>query len=97
MTGQDPHDVRKLLKTGALAGLGAEAAARRELAARVRAALPADEALHVVSASLDKDGRLIVGMDSAAWAARLRYAAGSLLGFPLRVRVAAPGDQSRPR
>ena len=73
------------------ARLADEAAARRRLADRVRAELPEADAQHVVSAFIDDSGHLVVGVDSAAWAARLRYSNASLLGKPVRVRVAAPG------
>lgn len=91
-----PRRIDDLLKSGPLGRLGNEAAERRELAHRVRAELPADEARHVVSARLDEGGRLVVGMDSAAWAARLRYSTAALLGRPLRVRVIVPGEADQP-
>jgi hypothetical protein len=81
-----------LLQIGDIGRLKAEAAGRRDLAGQVRAALPAHEAGHVVSARLDDRGLLVIGMDSAAWAARLRYSTRELLGKEIRVRVAAPGD-----
>lgn len=68
---------------------------RRELAEDVRARLAGDEAAHVVTAHIDDDGTLVVGMDSAAWAARLRYEIPELLGRPLRVRVAVPGETGK--
>jgi hypothetical protein len=87
-----PREIGSLLQSGDIGRLAAEAGQRRELAARVRATLPADQAEHVVSAHLDSDGRLVVGMDSAAWAARLRYSASMLLDLPLKVRVSVPGE-----
>lgn len=91
MSQHGPRRIGDLLQGGDISRLRAEAQSRRELAARVRQALPEDEALHVVSAHLDDGGQLVVGMDSAAWAARLRYSTAELLGYPLRVRVTAPG------
>lgn len=80
----------ELLRRGGISRLSAEAAERRELAARVRSALPAAEAGHVISAHIDDSGRLVVGMDTAAWAARLRYLLPELLGSPVTVRVTLP-------
>jgi hypothetical protein len=92
MSAGGPRRVGDLLQIGDIGRLGAEAAARRDLAERVRASLPPQEAAHVVSARLDDDGRLTVGMDSAAWAARLRYSTSELLGRQIRVHVAPGGD-----
>jgi hypothetical protein len=86
-----PRKVADLLQIGDIARLRAEAAGRRDLRERVRAALPPPEAAHVVSARFDDDGRLAIGMDSAAWAARLRYSTPELFGKEIRVHVAAPG------
>ncbi|HLS81902.1 MAG TPA: DUF721 domain-containing protein [Steroidobacter sp.] len=52
--------------------------AHQELAAGVRAALPAPEKNHVLSAGR-RDATLIVSVDSAAWASRLRYLQENLL------------------
>jgi hypothetical protein len=52
--------------------------ARVELADRVREALPSPEKDHVLSASYAED-ILVVTADSAAWAARIRYAQEQLL------------------
>jgi hypothetical protein len=79
-----------LLQTGDIARLKSEAATRRELASRVRSELPEDESEHVVSAHIDAAGDLVVGMDSPAWAARLRYSKPELLGKTLKVRTAVP-------
>lgn len=84
-----PRRLGDLLQSGDISRLGAEAAARRALAAEVRAALPPAEAEHVVSAHLDDRGRLIVGVDTAAWAARLRYSADTLIGHPVTIKVVA--------
>jgi predicted nucleic acid-binding Zn ribbon protein len=92
MSGGGPRRIGDLLQFGDIGRLKVEAEGRRELAGRVRAELPPHEAAHVVSARLDEDGRLVVGMDSAAWAARLRYSTAELLGKPIRVHVAVPGD-----
>lgn len=92
MSVRGPRQLSDLLQSGDIGRLGAEASERRVLAARVREALPAAEAGHVVSAHIDEAGRLVVGMDSAAWAAKLRYSEDSLLGMTLKVRVSVPGQ-----
>jgi hypothetical protein len=86
-----PRSVGDLLQSGDISRIRNEARERRSLLARVRAELPEAEAAHVVSASLDADNQLVVGVDSAAWAAKLRYERDSLLGRELRVRVVMPG------
>ena len=91
MRGDSPRSIGELLQTGDISRLRREALERRQLAARVRAALPKAEAGHVVSAHLDDAGRLVIGMDSSAWAARLRYSVSELGGRPVRVRVSVPG------
>jgi hypothetical protein len=92
MSAGGPRRLGDLLQFGDIGRLKTEAAGRRELAAQVRVELPPDDAAHVVSAHLDAEGRLVVGMDSAAWAARLRYSTTELLGKTVRVRVAVPGE-----
>lgn len=92
MSAGGPRRIGDLLQFGDIARLTAEAAGRRELAGRVRAGLPPEEAAHVVSAHIDDEGRLVVGIDSAAWAARLRYRTAELLGRPLKVAVSQPGE-----
>jgi hypothetical protein len=91
MSVNKPRSIGQLLRTGDISSLSDEAAARRELAGRVRSALPAEEAEHVVSAHVDETGRLVVGVDSPAWAARLRYSRTTLLEKDLKVRVTIPG------
>jgi hypothetical protein len=91
MTASGPRSLNELLQSGGISRIRTEAEGRRALTARVRAALPESDSAHVVSASLDRDGCLVVGMDSAAWAARLRYEHDRLLGLELRVRVVTPG------
>jgi hypothetical protein len=91
MTRSGPRSLNDLLQSGDFTRIRAEAEQRRALVARVRAELTEAESGHVVSARLDGDGCLVVGMDSAAWAARLRYERDSLLGAELKVRVVTPG------
>ena len=85
-----PRAIGDLLLSGDIASLGAEARERRELAASVRAELPESERAHVVSAHIDDEGRLVVAVDSPAWAARLRHSHDRLLDREVRVRVAVP-------
>ena len=91
MSTRGPRAIGDLLRGGDISELRAQATQRRELADRVRAALPGPEAEHVVGAHFDDSGQLVIGMDSAAWAARLRYSTAELLGVRIRVQVAVPG------
>lgn len=82
-----------------LRGLARDAAAAGELAAFVRQSLPEPLRPHVVSAARRGDD-IVVIVDSAAWAARVRYAGprvretlearGERLAGKLRVRVGRP-------
>ena len=90
MTGRDPRSISDLLQSGDISRLTTEAAARRKLAAEVRLTLPEAESAHVVRAHIDENGDLVVGMDSPAWAARLRYSTQELLGRSLKVRTSVP-------
>ena len=89
-----PRSLADLLQTGDIAKLLSQAAQRRRLVAEVKASLPADEAEHVVSASTDAAGRLIVGVDSAAWAARVHYRVRELGRDDVLVRVVPGGSGS---
>lgn len=86
MSSQDFQSLADLLGSGDLARLAREAEAHRDLTARVRALLPADEAAHVVNVHAEA-GRWVVAMDSPAWAARVRYRTASLGPTPVRVTV----------
>ncbi len=74
----DPKSLSELLAGGNLGSLAREARRRSALTERVRAVLSADESAHLVSAGLNDAGELVIVMDSAAWAARVRYHADSL-------------------
>jgi hypothetical protein len=78
-----PKSINELLKSGGkrLSSLAAQSAARGTTLEQVCAALPAELAQAVVSAGLD-EGKLTIGVASAAWAARLRYVSDTL-GPPL--------------
>jgi hypothetical protein len=80
----------ELLQSGDIGKLLAQAAEQRRLVTEIRASLPADEAEHVVTARTDDTGRLVVGVDSAAWAARVRYRVQEL-GSNVQVRVVPRG------
>lgn len=66
--------LKDLLAAGAggLAPVLARAARLEALTARVVAALPPDVAGHIIAVSAGQKG-LVVTVDSAAWAARLRF------------------------
>ena len=82
-----PRALSDVLRSGDLAKLEREAAARRTFLAEIRELLPPDEAQHLVAASTDAKGRLVLSLDSAAWAARVRYRARELGRGDIRVRV----------
>jgi hypothetical protein len=79
------------LQCGDIGKLLSQAAERRRLVTEVKASLPAEEAGHVVSASTDAVGRLTIGVDSAAWAARIRYGVRELGHHDIQVRVVPKG------
>ena len=81
----------ELLGAGRLGELVREAERRRGLTAQIRAKLPREEGEHLVSATEAEGGELVLVMDSAAWAARVRYRAAELGVRRLRVKV-APGS-----
>lgn len=83
-----PKSLRDLLHSGHLEALGEEARRRRELTDEVRRLLDDDEAAHLISASDDTPGQLVLTMDSAVWAARVRCRGGELAGRRVKVKVA---------
>ena len=87
MSSTGPKSLAGLLRSGALETLAEQARQHRELTSTVRAALPAEEAQHLVLAQLDAGGALVLTMDSAVWAARVRYRAELLGPRPLKVKV----------
>ena len=90
MTGSS---VAELLGSGNLGRLTAESRRLRELADAVRERLPDEEAAHLVAASTDAEGRLVLVMDASVWAARVRYMAKELGEDRIRVRVLPRPDQ----
>lgn len=87
MTHRRPRHLADLFEAGNLAKIAQEAEKRLETTVRVRSMLPADEAKHLVSARFGPDGELVLAMDSAAWAAKVRYRQEQLGAKRLRVRV----------
>jgi hypothetical protein len=85
---RDPRHMSELLKAGPLAALLREAERRRAETARLRDLLPAAEAAHVVSATTNESGELVLVMDTPAWAARARYIVGALPRARVKIRVA---------
>ena len=85
--------VAELLGSGNLGRLTAESRRLRKLAETVRERLPDEEAAHLVAASTDAEGRLVLVMDASVWAARVRYMAKELGEDRIRVRVLPRPDQ----
>ena len=72
-----------------LTELSARLASRSRVLDQVRSSLPPKLAGQVVSAGIDQ-GRLSIGVTSAAWASRLRYATGNLrksVGESLKINI----------
>ena len=59
--------------------------------ARIRALLPAEEGAHLVSATTDEAGQLVLVMDTPSWAARARYCVGALPHGEVKIRVLPRG------
>jgi hypothetical protein len=59
--------------------------------ARIRSLLPAEESAHVVSATTDEAGDLVLVMDAPAWAARARYCVSALPHAHVKIRVLPRG------
>jgi hypothetical protein len=74
-----PRDINELLQggSGRLRSLAQLRQARTTTLAHVRASLPAELAKRVSTAGIEA-GRLTVGVSTAAWASRVRYAADEL-------------------
>ena len=58
---------------------------------RVRKLLPAEEAAHVVSATTNEAGELVLVMDAPSWAARVRYCLRELPAANVKIRVSPRG------
>ncbi|HET7133700.1 MAG TPA: hypothetical protein VFJ95_15710 [Gammaproteobacteria bacterium] len=85
--GNEPRKLADVMTAGALADLAREAERRRLTTADIRSKLPAAEAEHLVSASLNSAGELVLVMDAPAWAARVRYCVSELGTEPVRIKV----------
>jgi hypothetical protein len=87
----EPHHLSELLGQGPVARLLREAGRRRMETARVRKLLPAEEASHLVSASTNETGELVLVMDTPTWAARVRYCVSALPSADVKIRVLPRG------
>ena len=87
----EPRHLSKLLAQGPLARILREAERRRTETAEVRKLLPAEEAAHLVSASTNEAGELVLVMDTPSWAARVRYCVSALPCAAVKVRVLPRG------
>jgi len=81
----------ELLTQGPLARVLREADRRRMETAEVRRLLPAEEAAHLVSASTNEAGELVLVMDTPSWAARVRYCVTALPIAAVKIRVSPRG------
>ncbi len=57
----------------------------------MRSLLPAEESAHLVSASTNDAGELVLVMDTPSWAARVRYCVGSMPSAAVKIRVLPRG------
>jgi hypothetical protein len=87
----EPRHLSELLNAGPLARVLREAERRRTETARVRGLLPVDEAAHVVSATTNEAGELVLVMDTPSWAARVRYCLSNLPSSEVKIRVVPRG------
>jgi hypothetical protein len=87
----EPRHLSELLDTGPLARILREADRRRMETVQVRGLLPAEESAHVVSASTNAAGELVIVMDTPSWAARVRYCVASLPNPTVKIRVLPRG------
>lgn len=87
----EPRHLSELLRRGGLARLQRESDRRRLETAEVRKLLPVEEAAHLVSATTNEAGELVLVMDTPSWAARVRYSVAALPHKHVRVRVLPRG------
>ena len=57
----------------------------------MRELLPAEEAAHVISATTNEAGELVLVMDAPSWAARVRYCLRTLPSAEIKIRVVPRG------
>jgi hypothetical protein len=91
MTDEPRHLSELIRKEGPFARLLREANRRKTETGRIRSLLPAEEAVHLVSASTDEVGDLVLVMDTPSWAARVRYCVASLPYARVKIRVLPHG------
>ena len=89
--GDEPRHLSELLAQGPLARVLRESERRRKETAKVRSLLPTEEAAHLISASTNESGELVLVMDTPSWAARVRYCAGALPCAAVKIRVLPRG------
>jgi hypothetical protein len=89
--GDEPRHLSELLTQGPLARVLRESERRRTETARIRKLLPAEESAHLVSASTNESGELIIVMDTPSWAARVRYCVSALPHAAVKIRVLPRG------
>ncbi|MEE3197175.1 MAG: DciA family protein [Pseudomonadota bacterium] len=94
MSPESPRCLADLLADGQLGTLAHEARSRHEITEKIRSLLPVDQAKHLISASVNDSGDLVLLMDSSAWAARARYSARQLGVNRLKVKVLPSLNQS---
>jgi hypothetical protein len=94
MSGRGPKPLSELLQSGDIGRLAEQARARNTLTEQVKSMLSASEAEHLIGARRAADGQLVIAMDSAAWAARVRYRAKELWRDKVRVKVVPRGERS---
>ena len=87
----EPRHLSELLGQGSLSRILREADRRRMETAQIKGLLPAEESAHLVSASTNAAGELVLVMDTPSWAARVRYCVGSLPNRAVKVRVLPGG------
>jgi len=87
----EPRHLSELLAHGPLARVLREAERRRMETAQVRRLLPVEEAAHLVSASTNETGELVLVMDTPSWAARVRYCVSALPSAVVKIRVSPRG------
>jgi hypothetical protein len=89
--GDEPRHLSELLKQGQVARVLRESERRRLETTRIRGLLPAEEAAHLVSASTNDAGELVLVMDTPSWAARVRYCVTALPSATVKIRVLPRG------
>ena len=58
---------------------------------RVRSLLPTEEGFHLISASTNEAGELVLVMDTPSWAARVRYCVSALPSANVKIKVLPRG------